>query len=162
MTKRNPLSTRGIAMRDTTQKPKLKERGNNTGRGAAAARSRGIDTSNLSIEEMAEVISPDKPLTEKMNLFVQNWAKGDSIGASAMRAGYATGAIGYQLVKMPNILALKAKLSAEYAEAGQMTREIVMEGLKEAIDMARLTSEPTAMIAGWREIGKMCGYYAPV
>ena len=165
MPRAKPLSEhtpRGLAMKDTTPKTGRKVRGNNTGRGVSEARSRGTDTSNLTAAEMAEVIDPDKPLTEKMNLFVQNWAKGDSIKAASLRAGYADESVGYRLVKMPNVLALKAKLSAEYAEAGQMTREIVMEGLKEAIDMARLTSEPTAMIAGWREIGKICGYYAPV
>ena len=37
-----------------------------------------------------------------------------------------------------------------------------LDGFKEAIEMARLMAEPANMIAGWREIGKMCGYYAPV
>jgi phage terminase small subunit len=36
-----------------------------------------------------------------------------------------------------------------------------LKGFQEAIDVARLRSDPAAMIAGWREIAKMCGYYAP-
>jgi phage terminase small subunit len=28
--------------------------------------------------------------------------------------------------------------------------------------MAKIQADPTAMIAGWREVGKMCGYYEPV
>ena len=43
-----------------------------------------------------------------------------------------------------------------------MTRKRVMEGLLEGVEMAKLMAEPSAMIAGWREIGKMCGYYEPV
>ena len=43
-----------------------------------------------------------------------------------------------------------------------MTRQRVMEGLLEAVEMAKIQADPTAMIAGWREVGKMCGYYEPV
>jgi len=35
-----------------------------------------------------------------------------------------------------------------------------MDGMLEAIDMARLQGESGVMVAGWREIGRMCGYYA--
>ncbi len=40
-------------------------------------------------------------------------------------------------------------------------RAEVLEGFQEAIELARLRADPSAMIAGWREIAKMCGYYAP-
>lgn len=157
-------SKRALARKDTTPKPKPKVRkGADKGRGVAAARARGIDTSNLSAAEMAEVISPDKPLTEKQKLFVQNWAKGDSITSASYRAGYADGGkVAYQLVKMPNILALKAKYEAEWEATGAMSRQKVMDGMLEAIEMAKMMAEPSSMIAGWREIGKLCGYYAPV
>ena len=132
-------------------------------RGAEAVRQRGTDTSNLSAAEMAEVISPDKPLTEMQRAFVQFWAEGDSIQSASRRAGYNDGAsVAYRMTKMPNVLKLKAELSAKYEEASQMTRKRVMDGLLEAVDMAKLMAEPASMIAGWREVGKMCGYYAPV
>ena len=156
-------SQRALARKDATPKQKPKVRGNNGGRGVDIARSRGTDTSNLSAAEMAEVISPDKPLTEKQKLFVQHWAKGDSITSASYRAGYADGGkVAYQLVKMPNILKLKAKYEAEWEATGAMSRQKVMDGMLEAIDMARMMAEPASMIAGWREIGKICGYYAPV
>lgn len=126
------------------------------------ARARGRETSNMSAAEMAEVIDPNKPLTEKQRKFAENWAKGDSISNAALRAGFAHDAAGYTEAKKPHVLALKARLSAEYAEAAQMTRERVMEGLLEAVEMAKLMSEPATMVSGWREVGKMCGYYAPV
>ena len=147
--------------KDTTPKAKLPKRGAKNQ--VAQARARGTDTSNLSAAEMAEVISPDKPLTEKQRLFVQHWAKGDSIQSASLRAGYSdNGQMAYRLVKMPNVLALKAKYEAEWEAAGAMTRQKVMDGMLEAIDMARMMAEPASMIAGWREIGKICGYYAPV
>jgi phage terminase small subunit len=158
-----PSSNATMAKRaDTTPKATRAKRGVNKGQ-ALTARSRGTDTSNLSAEEMAEVISPDKPLTEKQRLFVQYWAQGDSIPGASRRAGYNdSAAIAYRMVKMPNVLALKAKYEAEWQETGQMTRQKVMDGMLEAIEMARLMSEPASMVAGWREIGKICGYYAPV
>ena len=109
-------SKRALARKDTTPKPKPKVRGSNKGRGVAVARAFGIDTSNLSAEEMAEVIDPDKPLTDKQKLFVQHWAKGDSITSASYRAGYSNTKVAYQLVKMPNILKLKAEYEARLAQ----------------------------------------------
>jgi hypothetical protein len=37
----------------------------------------------------------------------------------------------------------------------------VLEGLKNAIDLAKTVSEPASMVAGWREVAKIMGYYAP-
>lgn len=154
---------RALARRSLEPGKKRVVRGNNNGRGVETARARGIDTSNLSAAEMAEVISPDKPLTEKQRAFVQFWAQGDSIQSASRRAGYNDqAAIAYRMAKMPNILKLKAELSAKYEEDAQMTRKKVMDGLLEAVEMAKLMAEPASMIAGWREVGKMCGYYAPV
>jgi phage terminase small subunit len=150
---------------DLTPKPQKRrgERGTNPHATISEARSRGTDTSNLSAEEMALVISPDKLLTEKQKLFVKFWAEGDSIPGASRRAGYADGAqMAYRMVKMPNILKLRNEYAAKYEEEAQMDRKQVMDGFKEAIEMARLMAEPANMIAGWREIGKMCGYYAPV
>lgn len=160
----NPASMALSAKReDTTPTRARTVKGQNTGRGVAAARSRGTDTSNLSVAEMAEVISPDKPLTEKQRLFVKFWAEGETIKNASLKAGYNDGAaIAYRMVRMPNILALKAQLSARYEEESQMTRKKVMDMHLEAYEMSKLMAEPATMVAAAREIGKMCGYYAPV
>ena len=156
----NP-SQRAERMRSTAPGVKTK-RGMNKGQ-ALTARARGTDTSNLSAEEMAEVISPDKPLTEKQRLFVQYWAEGDSIPGASRRAGYNdSAAVAYRMVKMPNILKLKAEISAKYEEAAQITRKSVMDMHIEAYEMAKLMAEPATMVSAARELGKMAGYYAPV
>lgn len=166
MTKRstNPASALLSALReDTTPKAKVTKRGANKGGDIAAARARGTDTSNLSAAELAEVIHPDKPLTDKQKLFVKFWAEGESITSASARAGYADGAqMAYRMTKYPNVLQLYHQIKAKYEEAGQMTRQKVMDGLMEGIEMAKLMAEPATMISGWREVGKMCGYYAPV
>lgn len=164
MTAPNPAARRKRPNKDTTPQTKRTVRGKNTGRGPAAVRARGTNTSNLDAAQMAEVIDPDKPLSDKQKQFVRNWAQGDSITSAALRAGYSEGSIKlcYRLVKMPNVLALKSKYELEWEEDNKMSRQRVMNGMLEAIEMAKLMAEPSSMIAGWREIGKICGYYAPV
>lgn len=55
-----------------------------------------------------------------------------------------------------------ATLRAQTADDSRMTRRKVMDGLLEAIDMARTITEPGIMIAGWKEVAKLCGFYEPV
>lgn len=61
----------------------------------------------------------------------------------------------------PAILKIYREEKKLYEAAGAMTRQRVMDMLKEAYDMAKITSEPSTMVAAAREIGKMCGYYEP-
>ena len=128
-------------------------------RGVEIARAKGKSNSSAA---SASEISVDKPLTDMQKLFVQHWAKGDSITSATLRAGYADDGVGYRLVRQPNILAYKAKFEVKYEAAAQMTREKVMGMIMEGYEMAKLMSEPASMIAAAREAGKMCGYYAPV
>lgn len=145
-------------------KPVTKKRGTNLApktvtSNALVART-GIDTSNYA---GAEQIDPNKPLTDKQKLFVKHWAAGESIISASARAGYGDGATyAYRMVRMPNVLRLYAQEKQAYEAAGQMTRKRVMDGLLEAAEMAKLMAEPASMVSAWREIGKMCGYYAPV
>ena len=159
-----PSSNAIMAKRaDPTPKERRKVRGANNGRGLDVVRSRGRDTSNLPAAEMAEVTSPDKPLTDKQRAFVQLWAQGESITSASVRAGYNDGAsIAYRMVKMPNVLKLYHEEKAKYEAAGDMTRKKVMDMLLESYDMAKLMAEPASMVSAAREIGKMCGYFAPV
>lgn len=90
-------------------------------------------------------------------------ASGESVYAASLRAGYKDrGAQGYELMKDPDVLELVASRKAAFEKQTGMTRQKVMDGLLEAAEMAKLMAEPSSMVAAWREIGKMCGYYAPV
>lgn len=141
----------------TKKDPTLKHHGGE--RGVAVARAKGKSNSSA---ESAALIDADKPLTDMQKLFVKNWANGDSLNNAALRAGYADPGLAYRMARQPNILALKAQYEAKYQDAAQMTRQKVMDGMLESIEMAKMMSEPASMISGWREIGKICGYYAPV
>lgn len=105
--------------------------------------------------------NPDSPLTEKQRLFVHYWAQGENPDSAAHKAGFLAGGYGHQLKVMPKIRNLYDIEKAKYIEAAQVTREDVINGFKEAIADAKLMSEPATMIAGWREIGKLCGFYEP-
>ncbi len=120
---------------------------------------RGIDTSSAAGAMLVDV---DKPLTQQQKLFVEHWAKGDSKGSAALKAGYNDESPGYRLCRQPNVLAAYREEKKKYEAAADMDRKQVMEGLKEGIDMARMQSDPATMITGWKTIGQMCGYFAPV
>jgi hypothetical protein len=146
-------------------KPITKKRGHRTTPEAKAERisknrELALDTAKYSD---AEQVDPNKPLTDKQKLFVKFWASGESPLSASYKAGYADGGTyAYRMVRMPNILALYNEEKRLYEESCQMTRKQVMEGLLESIEMAKLMAEPATMVSGWREIGKLCGYYEPV
>lgn len=121
-------------------------------------RGKAMDTSGMA---NAALVSADKSLTSQQLAFAQAWARGESISSASLRAGYSQDSIGYRLVKMPNVLKAYHAEKVLYETASQMTRKRVMDGLLEAVEMAKLMAEPASMVSGWREIGKMCGYYEP-
>lgn len=136
-------------------RPRAKDQ--DTGRKASVR-----SATNTSTMAAAAMVPVDKPLTTQQRLFVQHWAKGETIPNAMARAGYNDQpSYGYRMAKMPNILALYNEEKAKYEEAAQMTRQRVMDGLLEAVEMAKLMAEPATMVSGWREIGKMCGYFEP-
>lgn len=125
----------------------------------AALRDKSPNTSGFDGVALA---NPNRPLTTKMKDFVKYWAQGESILSAAVRAGYTDGGTyAYRLAKDPAILKIYHAEKEAYEQAVGMTRQRVMEGLLEAVEMAKIQADPTAMIAGWREVGKMCGYYEP-
>lgn len=49
---------------------------------------------------------------------------------------------------------------AEQRQEAKWSRNKVMEGIEEAINMGKIISDPSSMIRGLQEINKMQGYYA--
>lgn len=101
--------------------------------------------------------------SDQQKLFVKEWAAGNSVRSAAARAGYNDGgAYAYTvLVRNPDVLAVYEAEKAKYEKQSDMSRQKVMDMLQDAFDMAKLMADPQAMVAAAREIGKMCGYYAP-
>lgn len=106
--------------------------------------------------------NPTLELTEMETIFVNNLLKGQPQTIAARGAGYsAPGVEATRLMKKPKIQDALYYLQKKYEKASQMTRKKVMDGFTEAIEMAKAQGEPATMVNGWREIGRMCGYYAP-
>ena len=57
--------------------------------------------------------------------------------------------------------ALIEQKQAQTALRLEITRESVILGLLEAVELAREQGDPAAMISAAREIGKMLGFYSP-
>lgn len=134
--------------------------GVDAGRSVETARARGRSTNT---KHEAALIDPDKPLSDMQRLFVKYWASGESPLSASVKAGYTDGgSFAYRMIYMPNILrAYQAEKEAFERDSG-MSRKRVIEGMLESIEMAKTMAEPSTMVAGWREIGRMCGYYEPV
>jgi hypothetical protein len=111
---------------------------------------------------VAEQIDVNKPLTDMQRQFVKMLASGESNTTAAMRAGYENPNIAYRMLRMPNILAALERERELWREAALITKGNVIDMMKEAYDMAKLTSEPHAMVSAAKEIGRILGYYEPV
>jgi hypothetical protein len=117
---------------------------------------------NVHSKHVVAVTSPLHYLTDQQRLFVDQIIKGKAPGVAARIAGYANPEIqGHAIVKSPKVQAAIKYLYKKHEKASDMTRKKVMDGMLEAIDMARMQADAGVMVSGWREIGRMCGYYAP-
>ena len=107
-------------------------------------------------------ISPEAGFSPKKKLLAQFIAEGKEIKTAAKLAGYNTnGGEVWRTTSDPNFVALVKKLHSKNERMADMSRKRVLDGFLEAIEQAKMLAEPMTQIAGWRELAKMCGYYAP-
>jgi phage terminase small subunit len=113
----------------------------------------------------ARVVANTDPLhvlNDMQRIFVAAIVRGDTPRLAAQKAGYSRPiTCGDVALKSKKIQAAIRFSYAKNAQAAQMTRQKVMDGLLESISIAKLQADAGVMVAGWREIGKMCGFYAP-
>ena len=101
-----------------------------------------------------------KQAAEKQKTFAREVASGKKRGVSAILAGYESPQSNLTDVA-PAIQAALTKEFKKNAEIAGVTREDIIQGLLDAANMGRIAADPMAMIAAYRELGKLCGYYAP-
>ncbi len=80
---------------------------------------------------------------------------------AAKHAGYADNSIATKNERNPKVQSYLSSQREAMRRADRITRDDVINGFREAIEDAKLLSDPQAQIAGWREIGKMYGFYEP-
>lgn len=107
---------------------------------------------------------PNKAVSPKELCFLNHVVSGLTRSRAAEAAGYnfknpSNGASA--IMRRPAVKALFQELQVAAAERAQISQDDVIQGFKTAIESAEMTSDPQAQIAGWREIAKMLGFYAP-
>ncbi|MFZ5557679.1 MAG: terminase small subunit [Pseudomonadota bacterium] len=103
-------------------------------------------------------------LSERQARFVEQFALHGNAAEAARAAGYASASArvtACRLLTKANVQAALQEKERQAEERLAMNRERVLEGLQEAVGMARVKAEPMAMIAAWREVARVCGYHAP-
>ena len=104
-------------------------------------------------------------ISAKRLRFAEEYVLDANATAAAIRAGYSARSAhvtACRMLKDRGVQAAVAERQGEIAEELELTREKVMRGLLEAVEIARLQADPGAMVKAWSEIARMCGYYAPV
>lgn len=99
-------------------------------------------------------------LTPKQSHYLKLRASGHSPGRASELA-YGSRQHAQRNEANPVIQAALKSMRQDTYERMQITRERCVEGICEAIEMARIMAEPATMIAGYREVGKMLGFYEP-
>jgi len=103
-------------------------------------------------------------LPSKQARFVAEYLVDGNGAQAAVRAGYARSGAKVQaarLLKSETVLAAVRSGQREISDRLALSRERALQGVLEAIDIARAAGDASAMIAGWREIGRLMGYYQP-
>lgn len=101
-------------------------------------------------------------LTEMQEKMVNGLLEGKDPRRAAAEAGYASST--RNATNIAKSVAVRQAVEAarsELSSALQISRADVIDGIMEAINLARLGADPMAMIKGWTEVGKILGHYAP-
>lgn len=102
---------------------------------------------------------PTKPLTAQQEAFVRHYVdEGMSLSGAARKAGYTNGTM---LMKSDSVRRAVEMRREEYAAASRVSKKRVVDGMLEAIEAAKMKADPAVMVAGWKEIGRLCGHYEP-
>jgi phage terminase small subunit len=103
-------------------------------------------------------------LTDRQARFVTNFLVTGNGTKSAIEAGFSPASARVTAHRLLTKAAVRAAIAARQgvdARRLEIERQDVIQGLLEGVAAARSQANPAAMIAGWREIGKMLGFFAP-
>lgn len=103
-------------------------------------------------------------MTPKQRRFVIEYAVDGNGTAAAIRAGYAKAGAhvtACRLLKDPKVAKALQLSQQRLARRLEITRQDVVNGLLEGIEMAQKAGEAGNVIAGYKELGGLLGHYAP-
>lgn len=108
------------------------------------------------------LLDPLQMLDPRERIFAEHVANGARQVVAARAAGFKQPEkLAYRVLKRPHVAKAVKYLADENRKAAQMDRKKVMAGFLDAIEIAKLQGDPGVMVAGWREVGRMCGLYEP-
>jgi D-alanyl-D-alanine dipeptidase len=103
-----------------------------------------------------------RELSMQQAKFVAARERGIPRQKSAIMAGYPdVDKKGREVESQPTVQRELAQARKELAEMTGITREEVIQGLRDAAEMAQTMADPATMVRAWAELGKLLGYYAP-
>ncbi len=103
-------------------------------------------------------------LTSKQARFVAEYLVDGNGSRAAVAAGYGRAGArvaACRTLANANVRAAIAARQGVDAKRLEIERQDVIQGLLEGVAQAKSQANPAAMIAGWREIAKMLGFYEP-
>ena len=103
-------------------------------------------------------------LTPKQLRWIDEYLIDFNGAAAAVRAGYSpksARSIAHENTTKPDIQAVLQARQAAMAQELQITRQGVICGLLDAVEMGRKQQNPSAMVGALREVAKMLGFYEP-
>lgn len=103
-------------------------------------------------------------LTLRQQRFVDEFVLCGNASEAARRAGYSektAGAIAAENLQKPVILEAIRGARAQNAARLDLTRRDVLSGVLAAIEMAKAKADPATMLAGYRDLARMCGFNEP-
>jgi phage terminase small subunit len=132
-------------------------------------RKKSVDLPNdLVATKSKRVTKPKAPrgesviLNARQEAFVDARASGlkvkDAMSVAGMKPHDGTG---NALEKHPAISQALLQERAKNAKMLGLKRDDILQGFMDAIEQAKTLADPMSQIAGWREIAKVCGFYAP-
>ena len=101
-------------------------------------------------------------LTLKQVRFIAEYVVDGNASRAARQAGYSTRTarqIASENLTKPDILAAIAQKKHAEAEKLELTKQDILASLMGAIDLAREVGKPSVMVSGYRELGRLCGFY---
>ena len=103
-------------------------------------------------------------LTPKQLRWIDEYLIDFNGAAAAVRAGYSpksARSIAHENLTKPDIQTVLQARQAVMAKELQITRQGVIRGLLDAVEMGRHQQNPAAMVGALREVAKMLGFYEP-
>jgi hypothetical protein len=100
-------------------------------------------------------------LTQKQEVLANAVLDGKSVSQAGRDAGYSNAVSAHQAMRSGTIQEHVEAARSQLTDALQLNRVDIIEGIMDAVNIARMATDPGSMIRGYSEIAKMLGMYEP-